>query len=272
MKKFKLILASLLLLPAISFAVCNPFTPNTVLTASALNNAISAPCITSGTITGSTINNTPIGAVTKSTGAFSALEADSFSVSGLFSLAVGSDVASAATIDLTAATGNTVAITGTTATSAFTMNEGQHITMVAAGAWPITYNATTAKIIGGIDYTCTAGEVVQAFKANGVVFVYPEDIVLASGHYGQSWQAFTSGTRAIATNYTNTTGKPIQVNATVYRAGVDSPADLVVDGVVASSGYAATGAWATLSAIVPPGSVYYVTGTNITWGAWAELR
>jgi hypothetical protein len=62
---------------ALASAVCNPFTPNTVLTAAALNNAIGSPCINSGVI-----NVTPIGSITPSTGAFTTLSA-SGTVSGV---------------------------------------------------------------------------------------------------------------------------------------------------------------------------------------------
>lgn len=54
MKKLLVILA--LLIPGVAAATCNPFVPNTVLTASALNAAIAGPCITSGTITGAAIS------------------------------------------------------------------------------------------------------------------------------------------------------------------------------------------------------------------------
>lgn len=46
----KRLLILLLFLPALAWAQCNPFSPNTILTASALNAAIAAPCITGGTI------------------------------------------------------------------------------------------------------------------------------------------------------------------------------------------------------------------------------
>lgn len=46
----KKLLAILSFLPALAWAQCNPFTANTILTASALNAAIAAPCITGGSI------------------------------------------------------------------------------------------------------------------------------------------------------------------------------------------------------------------------------
>jgi len=100
--------------------------------------------------------------------------ADGFLTQGrknnLFNMPAGADVASAATIDLTAATGNSPRITGTTATSAVTMNTGQWALVVADAAWPLTYNATTNKISGGADYTLTAGDMVLYNKdLSGVV-------------------------------------------------------------------------------------------------------
>lgn len=103
------------------------------------------------------------------------LAGDTFT--GLVNLASGANIASAATVDLTAATGNSVTITGTTATSAFTMNDGQHMTLVAAAAWPLTYHATNCKIIGGASYTCKADQRVELLKTGGVVYVFPYGLV-----------------------------------------------------------------------------------------------
>jgi hypothetical protein len=65
MRKILVILSALL---GASLAHAGPFTDGTVLTAAALNNALAAP-----TITGGSINSTPIGASTPSTGAFTTL-------------------------------------------------------------------------------------------------------------------------------------------------------------------------------------------------------
>lgn len=83
---------------------------------------------------------------------------------GLLNQSAGADIASAATIDLSTATGNCPRITGTTATSAFTMNAGQQMWLIANAAWPLTYNATTNKINGGVSYTCAAGDLVHVVK------------------------------------------------------------------------------------------------------------
>ena len=77
---------------------------------------------------------------------------------GLQTDAASADIASATTLDLTAATGNTVVITGTTTTTGFTMVDGQQMILLPSGVWPITFNATTANINGGVSYTCAAGD------------------------------------------------------------------------------------------------------------------
>ena len=82
----------------------------------------------------------------------------------LQTLASGADIASATTLDLTAATGNTAIITGTTTTTAVTMTKGQQMVLIAAAAWPLTYDATTMNIVGGVDYTCAAGDRLYVVK------------------------------------------------------------------------------------------------------------
>lgn len=79
---------------------------------------------------------------------------------GLQTWSAGENIASAATLDLTAATGNIVRITGTTATSAVTLNNGQYVVCYAVGAWPLTNHATNHPLPGGVDYTCAAGDLV----------------------------------------------------------------------------------------------------------------
>jgi hypothetical protein len=90
---------------------------------------------------------------------------------------------------------------------------------------------------------------------------------------GQSWQN-VGGSRAQDVAYTNSTGKPIFVSVSVRKLS-NNDAYLYVDGVQA--GWVGGGAIANLafdgqlSAIVPNGSGYYVTGAN-SIAYWAELR
>lgn len=89
---------------------------------------------------------------------------------------------------------------------------------------------------------------------------------------GQTWQDVT-GSRALNTTYTNTTGKPIQV--VMYGAPVSTGNnDLIVDGISISSyitNDTPSGASGTISGIVPHGSTYSITGSTAI-RKWSELR
>ena len=99
-----------------------------------------------------------------------ALGANTFT--GLQTLAAGTDIASAATLNLTAATGNLVRITGTTTTTAVTLNNGQYVVCYAVGAWPLTYHATNLPLPGSANYTCAAGDMVIFSKdGNGDIHI-----------------------------------------------------------------------------------------------------
>jgi hypothetical protein len=85
--------------------------------------------------------------------------------------------------------------------------------------------------------------------------------------YGQTWQA---PSRAVDTNYTNNTGRPIMVSITVGVL-ITETASLVIEGVTVGYTSNSTGGGfhtVPLVGIVPPGSVYRLT----TSGAVDELR
>lgn len=94
---------------------------------------------------------------------------------------------------------------------------------------------------------------------------------------GQTWGLFSSG-RVIGTTYINFTDKPIMVNVRTESTGANSYSTLLVDGIPVSyvQGDSTNGnASATLSAIVPKGSSYIVTGNRTLSGSssyWSELR
>ena len=116
------------------------------------------------------------GATARASLGAAALSANTFT--GLQTFAAGADIASATTVDLDAATGNHVRITGTTATTGVTITRGP-VFCYPTGAWPLTYHATTMPIKGGVDYTCAAGDTVIFSKdGNGTLHV---DIFKADG-------------------------------------------------------------------------------------------
>lgn len=84
----------------------------------------------------------------------------------------------------------------------------------------------------------------------------------------QTWQTVT-GSRAVSTTYTNTTGRPIQVGIRVAST-VGQIWTLTIGGVAVQS-YSANGIDGTFFAVVPPGAQYVLTGGTVI-NYWAELR
>ena len=94
------------------------------------------------------------------------------SFTGLVNFAASTSIASSTTLDLTSVSGNTIIVTGTVATTSFTMSTGQQLTLVASAAWPLTYNSTNMNISGGESVVCATGDRITVFKAlDGVVYV-----------------------------------------------------------------------------------------------------
>ena len=104
---------------------------------------------------------------------------------------------------------------------------------------------------------------------------------MSSLGYGQTWQD-VAASRAVGTTYTNTTGRPIQVQVTSYSGVGNNTARLTINGIIVSSfkdndyytASAVTPHNVTNMGIVPPGGTYSITngtsGTTIAY--WAELR
>lgn len=97
--------------------------------------------------------------------------------------------------------------------------------------------------------------------------------ILGVGGYGSSWQ---SPTRAAATAYTNSTGRPIQVSIILNSTtSGDFGGELFVNGVLIAKqvNYASNAGYkTTLTAIVPWGTTYQMNFTrNSTIDSWREL-
>lgn len=82
---------------------------------------------------------------------------------------------------------------------------------------------------------------------------------------GQSWQDVTSS-RALATTYTNNTGKPIQLFVT---GNFDSGA-LILNGLTLSFNDGA--AFSFINVIIPNEHTYRINGSSTSITSWAELR
>jgi len=96
---------------------------------------------------------------------------------------------------------------------------------------------------------------------------------------GQTWQDMTTQ-RALNTDYTNDTGRPIQVSARLHTGSNSTINEgyIYVDGMnISGFFYNITDQYprGTVQAIVPAGSTYRVGNTQsdrCSLGAWAELR
>ena len=118
---------------------------------------------------------------------------------------------------------------------------------------------------GEVVTTGSTGAVAQAMLANAVV---PLGV-------GQTWQTVT-GSRALGTVYTNTTGRPIAVSVYFYSADGSREAVLKVAGLEISAAQATTGIdRISVSGVVPAGATYEVFvrfGSTQTLDYWRELR
>ena len=195
---------------------------------------------------------------------------------GLQTFAAGADIASATTVGLTAATGNLVRITGTTATTGVTINNGQVVLCYPTGAWPLTYHATNMPIKGGVSYTCAAGDTVIFSKdGNGTLHV---DIFKADGTALVVTAAgLTIGTPVASTSGTSIdfTGLPAGTKrVTINLAGVSTngSSDLLFQigdsGGIEATGY--LGASSRISAATPA-TANYTTGFGLNNGAATNI-
>ena len=140
---------------------------------------------------------------------------------------------------------------------------------------PITINGSgtiTGISAGGLpDAIITTAEIVDA----NVTQAKLATAVLPLGA-GQTWTDVT-GSRALSTTYTNTTGRPIQVSVSGYTGGGTSGGAIYIT----AGGLTSFGSWAysgavpigTSSIIVPAGASYYATPTgSVSLTYWIELR
>ena len=131
------------------------------------------------------------------------------------------------------------------------------------------------RVIGYVEFTqATAG--VYATAATLLQSAFGEAAAsLQSFGYGQTWQSVI-GSRAIGTNYTNTTSRPIMVSiyGSITTGGNAFIATIGgIDSVLSPANYAAA-ASTSLVFVVPPGALYNVrvSGGTPTVTTWAELR
>ena len=166
-------------------------------------------------------------------------------------------------------TANAITLTAVNTTAVMSLSEGQKVrfraTATNTGATTINGdpcidpqgNALTAGYIG------TNADTSAVF--DGTSWVVSE----IEGQIGvnQTWQDLT-GSRAAATEYTNTTGKPIYVCINIPM-GATGGRSLTIDSTVVLTGTTIAGVVTPLTAIIPPNSTYE---WDSTFERWLELR
>lgn len=232
------------------------------LAASALSLDFRSTTLGSGTVT--TVAGTPANLVVPSgatLGSVNSVQSDLILLAlnnagtielGVVNLAGGVDLSETGLISTTAisasATSANVVYSTTARTSvAYRVIGSVRSTQSTAGSW-----ATAPSLVQGM-----GGNALDALQSLG---------------FGQTWQNVT-GSRALATNYYNTTGKPITVSMRTTATTVATAATLVVNGVnVVEDVYAGgSSGYAKVFGIVPPGAQYSITAGQ-SLGAWVELR
>lgn len=100
------------------------------------------------------------------------------------------------------------------------------------------------------------------------------DTAIAGGHSGQTWQNVTAS-RALDTNYVNSTGKPISVLVTCTAVSANDYMKSYVDGTLVLNGsqQGLVSGYFTEQLLIPDGATYQVRvaiGATLTF--WKELR
>lgn len=169
----------------------------------------------------------------------------------LFHDTKGADIASAGTVDLDAATGRWVHITGTTGITAFTLGAGRERTVVFDGALTLTHNASSLICPTGANITTAAGDTARIFAetANNVriiSYVRKSGKALVETATGTNTGDETTTTAGALIN--GATGKTTPVDAD-YLGLMDSAASNILKKF----------SWANLKATL--------IGTVLTWTA-----
>jgi hypothetical protein len=164
---------------------------------------------------------------------------------------------------LVAGQGISIAQSNTT----FTITNTVTAPPVVAGPGITVINSAGGAIVSANVVDIAPGTGVNINNNNGTYTVELDPDTMGIG-YSQTWQNLTSQ-RVPNTTYTNTTSRPIQVAITVDATGATSYLyvnNIMVGGATTVSGYSN---YQQLTAIVPVGSSYRLTGVR---AAWAELR
>jgi hypothetical protein len=169
---------------------------------------------------------------------------------------------------------------GTLATGTITMPaapvDGMVITITSTQQiTALTLNGNTGQTVNNTTtFIAAASATAYVYRASSTTW-FPFDSIPQLQNVpigvGQTWQAVT-GSRALLTNYTNSTGKPIQVYI-VCSAGSSNGATLSIAGNTPAQVYTnVAGGRVALFCIVPNSTVYQLGDSGATIQSWWELR
>lgn len=195
-------------------------------------------------------------------------------MTGQLFLKKGADIASAATVNLSTATGNTVHITGTTAITAFTMVAGEVVDVIFDGALTLTHHATNNNLPSGANITTAAGDRARYFYDGTTVWcmnytrasgrpvaggIIQGTAVATTSGMAIEYNGIPSGAKRISIDLAgfSTTGTSIPIvqlktggsPETSGYSGAASNVTTVVASTANTSGFNLASSWAAASAI-----------------------
>jgi hypothetical protein len=225
--------------------------------------------------------------------------------------AKGSDIASATTTDIGAATAEFVDVTGTTTiTGLGTIAAGIVRTVRFTGALTLTHNGTSLILPGAANITTAANDTAIFrslgsgnwlcidYKAQTGTAISTSDVAYNATSWNGSlvaptknairdWieasllgynQTYQTVTRTPTTEYTNDTGRPIFVNINfISNANNNANITVNINGAgalnIGNTGGASVGAvGGTAACIIPPGATYVFGHTQVNSYSVRELR
>ena len=238
------------------------------------------PCFTNQVAIATTLTNRLLTlSDTSSSSVAIGLGAKSFTTAKFYNYAVGQFVVVSSTASPTNYMyGQVTAYNSTTGALSVT------VTIIAGSgtiaSWTISVSSV-AKVTTGTALLKGDGSGGFSSATSGTDYVIPSGTVALSTNctnaigYSQSWQNLTAS-RALGTSYTNSSGKPILVIASVQMNGPSDVLTTVSTGTGVNVGYSYSAGAVTVpvSFIVPNGQMYMVALTAGTGSLilWSELR
>ena len=144
----------------------------------------------------------------------------------------------------------------------------------------VTLNGNTGQtVVGGVSYLPANTAVAYVYRSANTSWFPTQAVPLLEAQpigYGQVWTNMTAS-RAFATTYTNTTGRPIQLMVTTYSTNSNAVIQLNINGTLVyypGNAISTNGTNGVVGPIIPNGATYSFTNNYLTSALqyWWELR